>query len=603
MPLETKVSWAPLKVLVRPLWEYRRRVAAAVALLLLAKLAVVGVPLILKRIVDVMGDAATLTTLPVVLLAGYAFLRFTTALFAELRDAVFARVTQQTISRFALKVFGHLHQLSPRFHLSRQTGALSRDIERGTRGVGFVLSIALLNIIPTLVEITLVLGILLFSYDLWFSLIILGTFVLYGSWTLIITDRRLVHRRAMNKLDSRANNRAIDSLINYEAVKYFTNEEYEVQRFERTMRRWADAAVRNQTSLSVLHIGQSAIIALGVASVMLLAGEQVLRGQMTVGDLVLVNAYVIQICLPLNFLGFAYRELKDALTDMEKMFGLLDEKPDVTDAPGARRLEIKRGEVRFENVTFGYLPGRPILRDVSLSIPPGHTVAVVGGSGAGKSTLPRLLLRFFDVDVGRVMIDGQNVREVTQASVRAAIGIVPQDTVLFNDTIESNIAYGRPDATRDEVERAANAARIHDLIESLPEGYSTLVGERGLKLSGGEKQRIAIARAILKNPPILILDEATSALDIRSEQAIQGELDRIAKDRTTLIVAHRLSTIVNADEIVVLDRGRVAEQGSHDELIERGGIYAQMWQVQRQEKSLVDQGIEGESVRLVLASR
>jgi ABC-type transport system involved in Fe-S cluster assembly fused permease/ATPase subunit len=601
--MEPRLSWAPLRKLLAPLWTYRRRVLAAVALLVAGKLATVGVPLMLKSIVDVMGNPGALASLPVFLLAGYAFLRFTTALFAELRDAVFARVTQHTISGFALQVFGHLHQLSPRFHLSRQTGALSRDIERGTRGIGFVLSIALLNIVPTLVEITLVLGILLANYDLWFSLIILGTFVLYGSWTLVITDKRLVHRRAMNALDSRANNRAIDSLINYEAVKYFTNEAYEVQRFQRTMQRWANAAVRNQTALSVLHIGQSAIIALGVASVMLLAGEQVFRGGMTVGDLVLVNAYVIQICLPLNFLGFAYRELKDALTDMEKMFSLLEQKADVVDAPGSRPLKIVRGEVGFDKVSFGYVSRRPILHGVSFCIPPGHTIAVVGGSGAGKSTLPRLLLRFFDVDSGRVTIDGQDVREVTQQSLRAAIGIVPQDTVLFNDTIEANIAYGRLEATREQVENAARAARIHDFIESLPEGYATVVGERGLKLSGGEKQRIAIARAILKNPPILILDEATSALDMRSEKAIQSELDRVAKDRTTLIVAHRLSTIVNADEIIVLDRGRVAEQGTHDELIAHGGIYAQMWQVQRQERSLVDQGIEGESVRVAIASR
>jgi ABC-type transport system involved in Fe-S cluster assembly fused permease/ATPase subunit len=564
------------------LMQFRGRVVIAMGLLILAKLATVAVPLVLKKIIDLLSNPPATLALPAAILVGYALLRFSGTLFGELRDALFAQASQYTIRSVALKVFRHLHALSPRFHLARQTGGISRDIERGTRGIGFLLSLALFNVMPTLVEISLVIGVLLFSYEYRFSLIIFGTLVLYAGFTLTMTERRMIHRRAMNRMDSCANSRAIDSLINFETVKYFANEEYEARRYNHSMRGWARAAVRNQISLSLLNIGQSGIIALGVAAVMLLAGKGVMDKSMSIGDLVLINAYVIQICLPLNFLGFVYREIKDALTDTEKMFSLLREPIEVQDRAGAGVLAVSRGEVRFERVSFGYHANRQILFDVSFEVPAGHTVAVVGGSGAGKSTLSRLLFRFYDPSAGRVLVDGQDIRQVTQKSLRKAIGVVPQDTVLFNDTIARNIGYGRVGASREEIVRAAKTAQIHELIESLPEKYDSLVGERGLKLSGGEKQRVSIARAILKNPLILIFDEATSALDSKSEKAILQALRAIAKDRTTLIIAHRLSTVVDADCILVMDRGRIVESGTHRELLARNGVYAHLWALQQE---------------------
>jgi ABC-type transport system involved in Fe-S cluster assembly fused permease/ATPase subunit len=576
-------DWKTIRTLLPYLWEFRWRVALALALLVLAKVANVAVPLMLKHIVDALDKPRPELVLPVAFLLGYGLLRFASTLFGELRDAVFAKVTQRAIRRVALKVFSHLHALPVRFHLERQTGGVSRDIERGTRGIGFLLNFMLFNILPTLVEIGLVAGILIVHYDIRFALIVLATLLVYVAFTLFVTEWRMVFRRTMNDMDSKANTRAIDSLLNYETVKYFGNEAFETRRYDESLQVWEKAAIRNQTSLAALNAGQSFIIAVGVTLLMFLAAQGVIEGTMTLGDLVLVNAYMIQIYLPLHFLGFVYREIKHSLADMEKMFGLLEVTPEIRDKPGAPELKVTRGEIRFEHVDFAYEPRRQILFDVSFVVPPGRTVAVVGHSGAGKSTLSRLLFRFYDVTGGRILIDGQDIRDVTQKSLRAAIGIVPQDTVLFNDTIYYNIAYGRPDASREEVIAAAKAAHIHDFIESLPDKYDTLVGERGLKLSGGEKQRVAIARALLKNPRILIFDEATSALDSKSEKAIQAELRRIAENRTTLVIAHRLSTIVDADRILVMDHGRIVEAGTHRELLEANGLYAHMWALQQQE--------------------
>jgi ATP-binding cassette subfamily B protein len=572
-----------IRTLLPYLWEFRGRVALALTLLMLAKVANVGVPLLLKEIVDALNKPKALLLLPVFLLIAYGVLRFSSTLFGELRDAVFAKVTQRAIRRVALQVFRHLHEMALRFHLERQTGGVSRDIERGTRGIGFLLNFMLFNILPTLVEISLVAGILLVKYDVWFSVIVFSTLVVYVAFTLFVTEWRMVFRRTMNDMDSKANTRAIDSLLNYETVKYFSNEEYETQRYDESLKVWEKAAVRNQTSLAALNAGQSFIIAIGVTLLMLLAGQGVVEGTMTLGDLVLVNAYMIQIYLPLHFLGFVYREIKHSLADMEKMFNLLEQNAEIKDKSGAPDLKVSDGVIHFEQVDFSYEPKRQILFNVSFEIPPGKTVAVVGPSGAGKSTLSRLLFRFYDVGAGRILIDGQDIRDVTQQSLRAAIGIVPQDTVLFNDTIYYNIAYGRPGAAREEIVQAASHAHIHAFIESLPDGYETIVGERGLKLSGGEKQRVAIARAILKNPRFLIFDEATSALDSKSEKAIQEELRHIARNRSTLVIAHRLSTIVDADRILVMDHGRVVEQGAHRELLDKGGMYAHMWALQQQE--------------------
>ncbi|MDO8926074.1 MAG: ABC transporter ATP-binding protein/permease [Sideroxyarcus sp.] len=580
----TRTDWKVIRSLVPYLLEFKWRVAVVILLLVLAKVANVVVPLALKEIVDAMGKPQAMLVLPVFLILGYGLLRLFSTLFGELRDALFAKVTQRAIRRIALQVFEHLHNLSLRFHLERQTGGVSRDIERGTRGISFLLTFLLFNILPTLLEIGLVAAILFVKYDPWFAIITFATLVLYIAFTLAVTEWRMVFRRTMNDMDSKANTRAIDSLINYETVKYFGNERYEVARYDEQMQGWEVSAVRNQTSLATLNAGQSIIIAIGVTLLMLLAADKVVKGEMTVGDLVLVNVFMIQLYMPLHFLGFVYREIKNALADMEKMFRLLDENREIADAPGAPILRLEQAAVRFEHVGFHYDPAREILHDVSFDIPSGHTVAVVGASGAGKSTLSRLLFRFYDVNEGAISIDGQDIRSVTQASLRAAIGIVPQDTVLFNDTIYYNIAYGRPDATREEVVAAAQSAHIHTFIESLPQGYESMVGERGLKLSGGEKQRVAIARAILKNPAILIFDEATSALDSKSEKAIQDELRSIARNRTTLVIAHRLSTVVDAHQILVMDKGRIIERGSHRNLLEKQGIYSQMWALQQQEE-------------------
>jgi ATP-binding cassette subfamily B protein len=579
-------DWQTIRSLLPYLMEFKWRVAIALSLLVLSKLANVSVPLVLKEIIDALDKPQAALVVPVFLVIGYGVLRLLSTLFGELRDAVFAKATQRAIRRVALQVFEHLHSLSLRFHLDRQTGGVSRDIERGTRGIGFLLNFMLFNILPTLLEIGLVAAILFSKYNIWFAAITFITLLVYITFTMLVTEWRMVVRRSMNDLDSKANSRAIDSLLNYETVKYFGNEPYEARRYDENMERWEVAAVRNTTSLAYLNAGQSLIVAVGITALMLLAADEVVKGTMTLGDLVLVNVFMIQLYMPLHFLGFVYREIRHALADMEKMFGLLHEDREIADAPDAQSLSVGKAEVRFEQVAFSYVPDRQILFDVSFVIPEGHTVAVVGASGAGKSTLSRLLFRFYDVQQGRILINGQDIRQVTQSSLRAAIGIVPQDTVLFNDTIYYNIAYGRPDATRDEIIAAAQAAHIHEFVESLPQGYDTPVGERGLKLSGGEKQRVAIARAILKNPAILIFDEATSALDSKSEKAIQSELRAISQNRTTLIIAHRLSTVVDADQILVMDKGLIVERGSHRELLTQNKLYAQMWNLQKQEEQI-----------------
>jgi ATP-binding cassette subfamily B protein len=577
-------DWHTLRTLLPYLWQYRGRVLLALLFLFAAKAANVGVPLLLKQIVDRLSVQNAVLVLPAGLLIGYGLLRLSTTVFTELREFVFAKVTWRAVRRIALEVFGHLHSLSLRFHLERQTGGLTRDVERGTRGISQLLGFALFSILPTLVEIALVTGILLHNYDPWFAAITLATVSIYIVTTVTITEWRLHFRRDMNELDSKANTRAIDSLLNYETVKYFGNEAFEQRRYDEAMRRWERAAILSQTSLSALNAAQSLVIAVGVTLIMWRASAGVIAGTMTLGDLVLVNAFLIQLYVPLNFLGMVYREIKQSLADMERMFGMLREHREVEDEPGAGALALSQGAVEFEGVEFSYDSRRQILHAVSFRIPPGHTVAVVGASGSGKSTLARLMFRFYDVDAGAIRIDGQDIRHVTQASLRAAIGIVPQDTVLFNDTVFYNIAYGRPDASREEVLEAARAAHIHDFIMSLPDQYDTAVGERGLKLSGGEKQRVAIARALLKGPRILIFDEATSALDSRSEKAIQAELERIAEGRTALVIAHRLSTVVDADEILVLDHGRIVERGKHRDLLQREGVYAGMWALQQQEE-------------------
>ncbi len=583
-PSLNRNDWGTIRSLLPYLWEFKKRVSLALVLLVMAKLASVAVPLLLKEVVDALDQPQDMLVLPVLFVVGYGVLRLCSTLFGEIRDAIFAKVTQRAIRRVAIRVFGHLHALSLRFHLERQTGGVSRDIERGSRGISFLLNFMLFNILPTLLEIGLVAIILLSNYDIWFSIIIFSTLVAYIALTLVVTERRMIFRRTMNDMDSKANTRAIDSLLNYETVKYFGNESWEAERYDEHLKKWETAAVRNQTSLAALNAGQSGIIAIGVTLLMLLASDGVVKGSMSLGDLVLVNAFMLQLYMPLHFLGFVYREIKHSLADMEKMFALLTEREEIKDKSDALDLVQGDASVRFENVNFSYESNRQILFDMSFDIPAGHNIAVVGHSGSGKSTISRLLFRFYEVTSGRILVNDQDISNITQKSLRATVGIVPQDTVLFNESIYYNIAYGRPEASCEEVFQAAKSAHIHDFIESLPEKYKTTVGERGLKLSGGEKQRVAIARAILKGPKILIFDEATSALDSRSEKAIQGELKRIAANRTTLTIAHRLSTISDADQILVMDKGRIIERGSHQELLAARGFYFHMWELQQQEE-------------------
>ncbi|MDQ2821919.1 MAG: ABC transporter ATP-binding protein/permease [Pseudomonadota bacterium] len=579
-------DWETLKTLIPYLLVYKWRVAAALICLVGAKLANVGVPLVMKKLIDALtinpASPQAMLVLPIGALVAYGALRFSTTLFTELREFLFARVTQRAVRTIALRVFRHLHALSLRFHLNRQTGGMTRDIERGTRGVGSLISYTLFNILPTLVEITLVLGYLVLHYDIWFTVITAVALVSYIIFTVLVTNWRTHFRRTMNDLDSKANTKAIDSLINYETVKYFGNEDYEANRYDQGLQSYESAAVHSQTSLSLLNSGQSLIIAAAVTLILWRATLGVINGSMTLGDLVLVNSFMIQLYIPLNFLGVIYREIKQSLADMERLFALLEQNKEVADGPTAKVLDTSAGaRVDFSHVEFSYETKRQILFDVDFTIAAGTTTAVVGHSGSGKSTLSRLLFRFYDVNAGAITIDGHDLRHVTQESLRAAIGIVPQDTVLFNDTIEYNIAYGKPGASHADVVAAARAASIHDFIESLPDGYATMVGERGLKLSGGEKQRVAIARTLLKDPAILIFDEATSALDSKAEQAIQQQLKEIAKNRTTLVIAHRLSTVADAEQILVLDHGRIVERGTHSALLALNGLYAQMWQRQQ----------------------
>ena len=580
-------DWATLQRLFPYLWAYKWRVSLALSFMVGAKVANVGVPLLLKTLVDNLTprpDAATaMLVVPLGLLVAYAALRLGTSLLTELRDLVFAKATEGAARSISLQVFRHLHGMSLRFHLERQTGGMTRDIERGTRAVHSLVSYSLYSIVPTLIELVLVLTLLAVKFDVWFAWITLIALVVYITFTISMTAWRTQFRRRMNELDSTAHTRAIDSLLNYETVKYFNNEAFEAGRYDENLERYRRAALASQRTLSMLNAGQQCIIATGLVAMLWRATQGVVDGRMTLGDLVMVNAFMIQIYIPLNFLGTLYRELKQNLLDLEKMFNLLERSQEIADAPGARALQLQAQQVsvRFDNVTFGYDANRTILHGISFDIPAGKTVAVVGPSGSGKSTLARLLYRFYDVQQGSVQVAGQDIRSLTQISLRQAIGIVPQDTVLFNDTVEYNIAYGRTGASREEVRAAARSARIDAFIESTPLGYDTMVGERGLKLSGGEKQRVAIARTLLKDPPILIFDEATSALDSANERAIQAELSRVSQNKTTLVIAHRLSTVVDAHEILVLEAGHILERGTHADLLAAHGCYAQMWALQQ----------------------
>jgi ATP-binding cassette, subfamily B, heavy metal transporter len=613
-------DWATLARLFPYLWYYKWRVMAALAFMVGAKVANVGVPLLLKELVDAMNPNLTtgtqaLLVVPAALLIGYGLLRLSTSLFTELRELVFSKATEGAARSISLEVFRHLHNLSLRFHLERQTGGMTRDIERGTRAVRTLIGFTLFNIAPTLIEMALVLTLLAVKFDAWFAWITVAALVLYITYTITVTEWRTQFRIKMNEMDGQAHTRAIDSLLNYETVKYFNNEEFEAKRYDENLEKFRAASVKSQTTLSMLNTGQQLIIATALVAMLWRATQGVVDGRMTLGDLVMVNAFMIQLYIPLNFLGVIYREIKQSLTDLDKMFTLMEREREIADAPGAQKLvipsktanleqnnavagvfiaskainniantssfELQSPEISFQNVHFAYEPSRPILHGISFTVPAGKTVAVVGPSGAGKSTLARLLFRFYDVQQGTVSIAGQDIKTVTQASVREAIGIVPQDTVLFNDTVAYNIAYGRPGATQEQVEEAAKSARIHDFIAATPLGYKTMVGERGLKLSGGEKQRVAIARTLLKNPPILIFDEATSALDSANERAIQAELQSVAQNKTTLVIAHRLSTVVDAHEILVMDAGHIVERGNHLQLLARNNVYAQMWALQQ----------------------
>ena len=599
-PAKPRSDWSTLSRLFPYLWIYKWRVVAALAFMVGAKLANVGVPLLLKNLVDRMSpngglvtgpvDVKTLIVVPIALLIGYGALRLSTSLFTELRELVFAKATEGAARSISLQVFRHLHAMSLRFHLERQTGGMTRDIERGTRGVHSLISYSLYSIIPTLIEVALVLTLLAVKFDVWFAWITIAALVIYISFTVTITEWRTQFRKKMNELDSTAHSRAIDSLLNYETVKYFNNEEFEAKRYDSSLEKYRRAAVKSQTTLSMLNTGQQLIIATALVAMLWRATQGVVDGRMTLGDLVMVNAFMIQLYIPLNFLGVIYREIKQSLTDLEKMFTLMEREREIADVDGAVALDVSlSSSVAFENVSFAYDvgtvakpdSGRPILHNISFEIPAGKTVAVVGPSGSGKSTLARLLFRFYDVQQGRILIAGQDIKQVTQASVRQAIGIVPQDTVLFNDTVEYNIAYGQVGATRAQVEEAAASAHIHNFISATPLGYNTMVGERGLKLSGGEKQRVAIARTLLKNPSIMIFDEATSALDSANERAIQAELQSVAQNKTTLVIAHRLSTVVDAHEILVMDAGRIIERGNHATLLAANGRYAAMWALQQ----------------------
>ncbi len=582
-------DWVTLRRLLPYLWEYKVRVILALALMVCAKFANVGVPLLLKELVDSLtlkpGDPMAVLVVPIGLLLAYGLLRLSTTFFNELREFVFAKATQGAARSIALQTFEHLHALSLRFHLERQTGGMTRDIERGVRGIESLISYSLYSIVPTLIEVTLVLTILAVKFDAWFAWITIGALALYITFTVIVTEWRTQFRKEANEFDSAAHNKAIDSLLNYETVKYFNNERFEAQRYDTSLESLRRARLKSQTTLSLLNTGQQLIIATGLVLMLWRATQGVVDGRMTLGDLVMINAFMIQLYIPLNFLGVLYREIKQSLTDLDKMFVLMEREKEVADVAGAQDLVLtgadNQAAVEFQNVNFAYEAARPILHHISFQIPAGKTVAVVGPSGSGKSTLARLLYRFYDVQQGSISIAGQDIKTVTQTSVRKAIGIVPQDTVLFNDTVQYNIAYGKAGASREEVEEAARAARIHDFITSTPKGYETMVGERGLKLSGGEKQRVAIARTLLKNPPILIFDEATSALDSANERAIQAELQGVAKNKTTLVIAHRLSTVVEAHEILVLDAGHIVERGTHPQLLAAQGRYAQMWALQQ----------------------
>lgn len=584
-PSADRNDWSNIRSLLPYLWEYKGRVLLALSCLVFAKVANVGVPLVLKELVDYLDIKANLlVVMPVALLLAYGALKISASLFNELRDVLFTRVRYRAMRRLTLRTLSHLHDLALRFHLERKTGAISRDLARGAASLSTLLNYLTFSILPILVEFSLVAGILVTKYDPVFTLIIFGSVIAYVIFTFAISNWRMEFRLAMNRYESQANNEAIESLINYETVKYFGNESLELNRCDTTLGKWEENAVISQASMSALNFGQASIIAVGVTLIMFFAADEVISGEMSIGDFVLVNAFLLQLFIPLGFLGIVYRQMKHSLADMDQLVRLLDEQPEIKDKPEAGTIKVEQGEVRFEHVAFSYQPDRPILHDISFTIEPGKKLAVVGASGAGKSTLARLLFRFYDVTDGRILVDGQDIRDVTQDSLRAAIGIVPQDTVLFNESLYYNLAYARQDASREEIIDAAKHAQLHDFVESLPDGYETIVGERGLKLSGGEKQRVAIARAILKKTKILIFDEATSSLDSHAEQAILSALEDASAEHTTLVIAHRLSTIVDADQILVMDQGKIVEQGEHQVLLEHEGVYANLWALQQKER-------------------